>query len=108
MSAATLIPGFQASMIEGEGATLRVAHGGSGPPVVLLHGYPQTHAMWHRMAPELARRHSVVAPDLRGYGESSPPTRRPGRRRLLEAGDGGGHPRGDGRPRPRAVRGGGA
>ena len=80
MSAATLIPGFRASMIEGEGATLRVAQGGSGPPVVLLHGYPQTHAMWHLMAPELARRHTVVAPDLRGYGESMRPPTGPGER----------------------------
>ena len=78
MSAATLIPGFRASMIAGDGATLRVARGGAGPPVVLLHGYPQTHAMWHLMAPELARRHTVVAPDLRGYGESARPPAGPG------------------------------
>ena len=78
MSAATLIPGFRASMIEGQGATLRVAQGGSGPPVVLLHGYPQTHAMWHLMAPELAPHRTVVAPDLRGYGESTRPPAGPG------------------------------
>lgn len=78
MSAATLIPGFRASMVEGAGATLRVAQGGSGPAVVLLHGYPQTHAMWHGLAPELARRFTVVAPDLRGYGESTRPPAGPG------------------------------
>jgi haloacetate dehalogenase len=49
--------------------------GGSGPPVLLLHGYPQTHAIWHRMAGPLAARFSVVAADLRGYGDSGkPPT----------------------------------
>src|SRR3954462_1529106 len=54
---------------------LRVRHGGSGPPLVLIHGHPRTHATWHRVAPLLARSHTVVCPDLRGYGESSkPPT----------------------------------
>jgi haloacetate dehalogenase len=55
--------------------TLRVRHGGSGAPVLLLHGHPRTHATWHRVAPRLAERHTVVCPDLRGYGQSSkPPT----------------------------------
>lgn len=54
-------------------AVLRVRHGGSGPPVVLLHGNPQTHVMWHAVAPRLAERFTVVTPDLRGYGESSKP-----------------------------------
>ena len=57
------------------GATIRGVHGGSGPPVLLLHGYPQTHAMWEHVAPRLAERYQVVCPDLRGYGRSSkPPT----------------------------------
>ena len=54
---------------------MRVRHGGSGPPVVLLHGHPRTHATWHRVPPLLAARHTVVCPDLRGYGASTkPPT----------------------------------
>jgi len=48
-----------------------VRHGGSGPAVLLLHGHPRTHATWHRVAPRLAAHHTVVCPDLRGYGESS-------------------------------------
>jgi haloacetate dehalogenase len=52
---------------------LRVRHGGDGPPVVLLHGHPRTHTTWHRVAPQLARTHTVVCPDLRGYGQSSLP-----------------------------------
>jgi haloacetate dehalogenase len=54
---------------------LRVRHGGSGPPLLLLHGHPRTHTTWHRVAPLLAGGFTVVCPDLRGYGESSkPPT----------------------------------
>jgi haloacetate dehalogenase len=56
--------------------TLRVRHGGDGSPLVLLHGHPRTHVTWHRVAPILARHHTVVCPDLRGYGRSTkPPTR---------------------------------
>ncbi|MBJ7454207.1 MAG: alpha/beta hydrolase [Blastococcus sp.] len=60
----------------GDGVVLRVRVGGSGPPVVLLHGHPRTHTTWHRVAPLLvAAGHTVVCPDLRGYGRSSkPPT----------------------------------
>jgi haloacetate dehalogenase len=53
--------------------TVHARVGGAGPPVLLLHGFPQTHVMWHRVAPELARSHTVVAADLRGYGDSSRP-----------------------------------
>lgn len=56
---------------------LRVRHGGDGPPVVLLHGHPRTHVIWHQVAPLLARTHTVVCPDLRGYGESSKPPSAP-------------------------------
>jgi haloacetate dehalogenase len=63
--------GFTLERIEAGGVTLRVRHGGSGPAVLLLHGHPRTHATWHRVAPLLAAHHTVVCPDLRGYGESS-------------------------------------
>ena len=53
--------------------TVHAAVGGVGPPVLLLHGFPQTHVMWHRIAPALAEQHTVVAADLRGYGDSSRP-----------------------------------
>jgi haloacetate dehalogenase len=67
--------GFQLSMMETAEAVIRVRHGGSGPPLLLLHGHPQTHMMWHLLAPRLAQDYTVVAADLRGYGGSSkPPT----------------------------------
>jgi haloacetate dehalogenase len=69
----TLFPGFAKRKIRTSGATINVTFGGSGSPVLLLHGYPETHAMWHKVAPELARDFSVVCPDLRGYGDSSKP-----------------------------------
>ena len=59
-------------------ATLRVRYGGEGFPVVLLHGHPRTHATWHMVAAQLAQHHTVVCPDLRGYGGSSHPPERPG------------------------------
>ncbi len=64
---------FSSFDIEGEGATIHGVKGGQGPGLLLLHGYPQTHAMWHRIAPALAERFTVVAADLRGYGASSKP-----------------------------------
>jgi haloacetate dehalogenase len=68
-----VLDGFAESRIETGEAEIHVRHGGSGPPLLLLHGYPQTHAMWHRIAPRLAEAFAVVAPDLRGYGRSSKP-----------------------------------
>jgi pimeloyl-ACP methyl ester carboxylesterase len=68
-----IFEGFRAARIATSGVTIHVVRGGQGPPVLLLHGYPQTHAMWHRVAPVLAREFTVVAPDLRGYGESDKP-----------------------------------
>lgn len=66
--------GFRLEHITVEtGVTLRLRHGGSGPALLLLHGNPQTHLMWHRLAPALARRFTVICPDLRGYGLSSKP-----------------------------------
>jgi haloacetate dehalogenase len=70
---ARLFPGFEAKWLDGEAGRIFARVGGSGPAVVLLHGFPQTHAMWHRLAPELAKTHTVVAMDLRGYGWSSAP-----------------------------------
>lgn len=65
--------GFQLSQIDVGEVSLRVRHGGSGPPLLLLHGYPQTHMMWGKIAGDLARDFTVVAPDLRGYGQSTAP-----------------------------------
>lgn len=65
--------GFTLETREANGQKLRLRRGGLGPPLLLLHGNPQTHAMWHRVAPELARHCTVIAPDLRGYGLSSKP-----------------------------------
>lgn len=70
---AGLFPGFASRRIATADAQIHCEIGGSGPPLLLLHGYPQTHAMWHRVAPALARRYTVVCPDLRGYGDSSKP-----------------------------------
>jgi haloacetate dehalogenase len=69
----TLFPGFQTRRVRTTGATIHLEWGGNGPPVLLLHGYPETHAMWHKVAPELARDYTVVCADLRGYGDSSKP-----------------------------------
>ena len=69
---------FKLDMIALPEATLRVRHGGAGPPVLLLHGHPRTHATWARVAPLLARTHTVVCPDLRGFGQSSKPADAPG------------------------------
>ncbi|MEV6840222.1 alpha/beta hydrolase [Streptomyces sp. NPDC051133] len=71
-----MFEGFTLTRCAGDGARLRVRHGGSGPAVLLLHGHPRTHATWHRVAPLLASAgYTVVCPDLRGYGRSDkPPT----------------------------------
>lgn len=68
-----LLPGFRATTIPtGAGADIFVRTAGSGPPLLCLHGFPQSHVMWHRIAPALAERHTVVLADLRGYGDSRP------------------------------------
>jgi len=66
----TMFDGFSRHDIDHQGVRLRALHGGSGPPLLLLHGHPQTHAMWHAVAPRLAERFSVVMMDLRGRGDS--------------------------------------
>lgn len=72
-----MFEGFELTSIDAGEAVIRVRHGGSGPPLLLLHGHPQTHVMWHKIAPRLAQNFTVVATDLRGYGESSKPTTTP-------------------------------
>ncbi len=66
-------PDFSLEYVAVKSGRLRLRRGGSGPPLLLLHGNPQTHAMWHKVAPALAKRYSVVCPDLRGYGGSFKP-----------------------------------
>ena len=68
-----MFDGFTTSKIQTTGATIHAISAGSGPPLLLLHGYPQTHVMWHRIAPRLAEKFTVIAADLRGYGDSSKP-----------------------------------
>ena len=64
---------FKAFKVKTSGAEINGVIGGKGPPVLLLHGYPQSHVAWHLVAPELAKDYTVVAADLRGYGDSSKP-----------------------------------
>ena len=59
--------------IKSNGIEINVAHGGKGPPLLLIHGYPQTNLMWHKIAPALSEKYYIVCPDLRGYGKSSKP-----------------------------------
>lgn len=69
-----LLEGFKTETVQTAGANIVVAHGGKGPPLLLMHGNPFTHVSWHKVAPRLAERFTVVLPDLRGYGDSSKPT----------------------------------
>lgn len=68
-----LFDGFESTLTEVDGCEIHARVGGEGPPVLLLHGYPQTHVCWHKVAPTLARHFTVVAADLRGYGDSGKP-----------------------------------
>jgi haloacetate dehalogenase len=68
-----LFPGFSRAQLAVNGTTINTVRGGVGAPVLLLHGYPQTHVIWHRVAPMLAERFTVVCSDLRGYGDSGKP-----------------------------------
>jgi haloacetate dehalogenase len=72
-----MFDGFELRDVATRGTSIRVRIGGGGPPLLLLHGYPQTHAMWHRVAPTLAERCTVVCADLRGYGDSGKPASDP-------------------------------
>lgn len=68
-----MFEGFEQRQITTSGTTINLVKGGSGPGLLLLHGYPQMHAMWHKIAPRLAQDFTVVAADLRGYGDSGKP-----------------------------------
>ncbi len=68
-----LLPGFSWRDIEVNGVRIRTATGGNGPPLLMLHGHLQMHLTWHKVAPALAKRFTIVAPDLRGYGDSAKP-----------------------------------
>lgn len=68
-----LFPGFETRFFETDGARIHARIGGNGPPLVLIHGFPQTGAEWHRIAPALAKHFTLIIPDLRGYGLSSAP-----------------------------------
>ncbi|MET9330769.1 alpha/beta hydrolase [Streptomyces cellulosae] len=68
-----LPPEFARRVVDAEGVRIHVRIGGDGPPVLLLHGYPQTHLIWHHVAPLLTAGHTVVLTDLRGYGDSDKP-----------------------------------
>ncbi len=68
-----LFPGFRTFDVDAGGLSIHGVTGGSGPPILLLHGFPQNHAIWHKVAPRLAERFTVVATDLTGYGDSAKP-----------------------------------
>ncbi len=68
-----MFEGFEVRQVSANGVRIHTRLGGDGPPLLLIHGYPQTGAMWHAVAPALAARYSVVVPDLRGYGDSETP-----------------------------------
>ncbi len=83
--AAGVFEQFERGRIRTSGAEITYLRGGRGPPVLLLHGFPQTHVMWHRVAPALARRFTVVCTDLRGHGDSSKPGGGPEHRNYSKA-----------------------
>ena len=68
-----MFEGFERRHLETPGADINLVVGGAGPPLLLLHGYPQTHVMWHKVAAPLAERHTLVITDMRGYGDSAKP-----------------------------------
>ena len=84
----SFFPGFEQRRVTVDDIAFNVRIGGNGSPLLLLHGYPQTHVTWHKVAPELARHFTVVCPDLKGYGDSDAPTPDRRFRQLLQAGHG--------------------
>ncbi len=73
MPTTTFFPNFQNKKIKTSETEINLVIGGQGPPLLLIHGYPQSHIMWHKVAPVLAKKYTVVATDLRGYGDSGKP-----------------------------------
>ncbi len=73
MDGVDLFPGFESHWVDTEAGRIFARSGGSGPPLALLHGFPESSLMWARIAPQLATRFTVVVMDLRGYGWSSAP-----------------------------------
>src|SRR6185436_7396773 len=72
-----MFEGFQASLVSAGEASIFIRRGGSGPALLLLHGFPETHLMWQQVAAILARHFTVICADLRGYGASSKPSSTP-------------------------------
>ncbi len=68
-----MFEGFAREWIDCGEAEIHLVQGGAGPPLLLLHGYPQSHVAWHKVAPRLAEAFTLVIPDLRGYGDSAGP-----------------------------------
>lgn len=77
-TADALFPGFRLFDVAAPGSRVRLRTGGAGPPLLLLHGYPQTHVLWHAVGARLSGRFTIVAADLRGYGDSAKPEGGPG------------------------------
>jgi haloacetate dehalogenase len=69
-----MFDGFEASTVDANETTIFIRRKGNGPPLLLLHGFPQTHAMWHAVAPMLGDAFTVICADLRGYGASGKPS----------------------------------
>ena len=66
-----MLKNFISKKIKTTDALIKTKIGGTGPPILLMHGYPQTHLMWHKIAPQLSKKFTVIVTDLRGYGDSS-------------------------------------
>jgi haloacetate dehalogenase len=72
-----MFDGFEASTVDADETTIFIRRKGNGPPLLLLHGFPETHAMWHAVAPMLGDAFTVICADLRGYGASGKPPSTP-------------------------------
>jgi haloacetate dehalogenase len=95
------IEGFAEARVSVGEVALSVHRGGSGPALVLLHGFPETHMCWAGIAPRLAEHFDVIVPDLRGYGASDAPPDDPGHTDLFQTADGRRHRRASRRARDR-------